>query len=526
MSIRWRLPLTYAAIALIATVALGIVLLTTLRSYYAQAEWDYLFNNAQAVRGLIGALQDQSASEANIQGQLENIAFLSQVQIQWLDNDRHLIIDTGLPERDILSLGSKPTLAFAATREMQLTDTSTVIEPAWAAQGSESDRMFTVRILRDQVIGPAQDDVFIPAYPAQPDGFSLPARLTLFGYNLSDQMSTVDIRRSDQFVEVPLTFDSGQIGYVKLSQGPSYGSAILDGVARAWVLASTAAIIVAGLVGLYISQRISAPLLALTHITSQMSAGNLAVRATVTSKDEVGTLARSFNDMAQRVEETIVTLRRFVADAAHELHTPLTALRTNLELVNDAYQANEQGRFVASALTQVNRLEALTEDLLELSRLEANPVRESHAPVNLSALIRDSSELYASQAEQNDILFAVEMPDTDVYLRANESQLRRALNNLLENAIKFTPPGGKVHIGLCKEENGSVRLWVEDTGIGIPEHDFSQIFNRFHRGRNAFAYPGSGLGLAIVKAIADAHAGRVLAEPLSPGTRFILQFPG
>lgn len=526
MSIRWRLPLTYAAIALIAAGALGAVLLTTLRSYYAQAEWEYLFSNAQAVRTIIRALQQQAASPNDIRAQLENIAFLSQVQIQWLDAENQIIVDTGLPERDILSVGTARTIGFPAVSELRLSEAEPTFEQTWIQSEEFKDRMFTIRILQDSTESrPINDDILIPASPGEPVDFVLPARLTLFGYSLSDQTSQIDMRRSDQSVEVPLLSEQNPENFVRLSQGPAYGYAILEGVAQAWLFASSAAIIVAGLVGLYISQRISGPLLALTQITSEMTAGNLSARAAITSRDEVGTLARSFNDMAHRVEEIIITLRRFVADAAHELHTPLTALRTNLELIADEKHADRQRHFIESALAQVNRLETLTGDLLELSRLEATPVKDRSDTINLSALIRDTIELYASQAEQKDIEFTTDLPQNDIQLRANESQLRRALSNLLENAIKFTPPGGRVQLGLCQNENGIVKVWIQDTGIGIPDDDFPQVFSRFHRGRNAFAYAGSGLGLAIVKAIIDSHAGQVTAEQLTPGTRFTLQFP-
>ncbi|MBZ0301093.1 MAG: HAMP domain-containing histidine kinase, partial [Anaerolineae bacterium] len=355
--------------------------------------------------------------------------------------------------------------------------------------------------------------------------FAIPVRRTLFGFNLFDPNRDTDSRRSDQSVVVPLSDDNPTEGYIQLSHGPAYGLDIVDGVGRMWLIASITAVILAAMIGLYISRHISAPLLALARVTSQMSEGDLTARAAIEGHDEVGMLARSFNEMAYRVEETILTLRRFVADAAHELHTPLTALRTNMELLADEERAEQRNLFIQRALAQVNRLETLTNDLLELSRLEAGSKPDRFASLNLSGVIRETSELYASQAEQTDIEFRIDLPAEDITIRASESQLRRALGNLLENAIKFTPPGGTVEVGLRKCESSNIELWVQDTGIGIPDDDLPQLFSRFHRGRNAFAYPGSGLGLAIVKAIADAHAGSVCAANRLPGTRFTLRLP-
>jgi signal transduction histidine kinase len=105
-----------------------------------------------------------------------------------------------------------------------------------------------------------------------------------------------------------------------------------------------------------------------------------------------------------------------------------------------------------------------------------------------------------------------------------EAELRAALANLLDNALKFTPEGGRISLG-CRRNDGAALLWVEDTGIGIPEADLPLLFQRFHRGRNAAAYPGSGLGLAIVKAIVERHGGQVEAERSEPGARFTLRLP-
>jgi signal transduction histidine kinase len=523
-SIRWRLPLTYAAIASIAALTLGAVLLTTLRSYYAQAELQYLRNNALAVQKIITELQNQGLSRADIQAQLQNLAFLSQVQIQLLDAEHNLISDTGFP-------GSAFSIAQTVDQRVEMAQAASETgEMAWMFAVTQNpdvaapaDQMFTIRFLRDEARAAVEDDILIPVVGDAPAGFVIPARRTLFGLNLYNDNSLLDARRSDQSVEIPLSPDNPADGYIRLAQGPTYGAAILDGVGQAWLLASVVAILIAGGIGLYISQRISAPLVALTRVTTRMSDGDLSARAAIGNRDEVGTLAGAFNVMAGRVEETIVTLRRFVADAAHELHTPLTALRTNIELIADENRAEEQRKFVERALSQVNRLETLTGDLLELSRLEAGK-ENGFAPVDMSRLIRETSELYASQAEQADIEFHIDLPPDALTVHASESQLRRALCNLLENAIKFTPAGGTITAGL-RHEGSTIELWVQDTGIGIPDDDLPHLFSRFHRGRNAFAYPGSGLGLAIVKAIADAHTGNVTAQQLTPGTRIALRLP-
>jgi two-component system sensor histidine kinase MprB len=227
--------------------------------------------------------------------------------------------------------------------------------------------------------------------------------------------------------------------------------------------------------------------------------------------------------MADRVEETITTLRRFVADAAHELHTPLTALRTNLELAGETKQTDQQG-FINRAHGQVERLENLTRDLLDLSRFEARAVEMELVPLDLTVLLQEIGEIYASQAEQVGLSFSLQLSNESMTILGSESQLRRAIGNLLDNALKFTPEGGAISLGLRRRPGtAQLELWVEDTGIGIPPDDLPQLFSRFHRGRNAAAYPGSGLGLAIVKVIVEAHGGQVMAENTNQGARFTVQ---
>jgi signal transduction histidine kinase len=340
------------------------------------------------------------------------------------------------------------------------------------------------------------------------------------GFDLSVEEVSMSDQRSDHVVRRSIGDAAGNPqGFVELSEGPAYGRGIVGRVARGWVLASGVAVLLAAGVGWIVSRRISAPLVILTDVTAQMAVGNLSARADVARQDEFGILAGSFNRMADQVEDTVVALRRFVSDAAHEIHTPLTALRTNLELAPD-------DEFVRRAQSQVERLEALTQGLLDLSTIEAEvrEATEDRAPVALAPLVREMSELYASRAEQAGLTFDLVLPETEVMVWGDEAQLRRVLGNLLDNGIKFTPEGGSVCVGFrCEGE--WAELWVEDTGIGVPEQDLPHLFGRFHRGRNVAAYPGNGLGLAIVKAIVEGHGGRVTGENVEPGTRLTVRLP-
>jgi two-component system sensor histidine kinase MprB len=205
----------------------------------------------------------------------------------------------------------------------------------------------------------------------------------------------------------------------------------------------------------------------------------------------------------------VATLRNFVADAAHEMNTPLTALRTNLEL---AARPGPADPLLTGALDQAARLEKLNDDLVQLSRIEGGIGLESVGPVDLGRHLTRLSERYAAQAEQAGLAFEMTMaertPERAVIVEGDEELLTRAINNLVDNAVKFTPQGGRVTLALDGDGSWAC-ITVADNGIGIEETDLALVFGRFHRGRNAADYPGSGLGLAISQSILDAHGGRI-----------------
>jgi signal transduction histidine kinase len=223
------------------------------------------------------------------------------------------------------------------------------------------------------------------------------------------------------------------------------------------------------------------------------------------------------------VENTITTLRQFIADAAHELHTPLTALQTDLQTLRQSELEPGQAAKVERAQEQAVRLQTLTNSLLDLSRIEANTHGDSEI-VNLNQLLQETAELFASRAEQSDIQFGLTLPDAPLQVQGSPLRLRQALQNLLDNALKFTPAGGAVTVMLAREDDLAC-LTITDTGIGIPAEDVPHLFGRFHRGRNTADLPGNGLGLAIVQAIVGGCNGRITLQPLSSGTQVQLHLP-
>lgn len=523
-SIRWRLPLNFFGITGLSVIILGIVLVAILGAYYTGLEQEYLRGATNLLPPNIVELLEDETSQATLQVYLENVAFLSQTRVQVTDADDEVLVDTGPPEGYSLTLGVLGSdLSDAVTGEeisyqpymiVGRTD-SLPRRIAWEGFPESGERLPEVPLPPERVETTRTISEYI---------FSeFPINLTAFGISVGGEKAGTELR-SSQESRIAIHSPAGLLGYITFMEGPAYGREIVKSVAIGFLFAGALSIVLAGAVGWWISRRLSDPLTLLTQSTTQMAEGDYTIRTDVEREDELGILARTFNRMAEKVEGTVVTLRRFVSDAAHELNTPLTALRTNLELALGEKKVTARKRYLEGALQQATRLEEVTDALLDLSRLEGGAIEEEPGPIILSELVREESERYASWAEQSGIGFTLDLPEENIEIVGRGSQIRRALCNLLDNAIKFTPEGGNVSIGL-RHEGERIELWVEDTGIGIPADELHHLFNRFHRARNAAGYPGSGLGLAIVKSIVEGHRGLVWAKSDDQGTRFTISLP-
>lgn len=505
-SIRGRLALSFAAIAVFAVFTLGVVLLIILTTYYANQEQYYLRSNVAVISVAVRHMLANKLAQAEVQPLLENLAFVTQTRIQAYDLDQQIRYDSGPLEEVEVTLDPSKLLITG------INDSNGDIH--LGTRGAAPALVPTTPFL------PRASVVLQGTLPDWPR-----VRLALNPAANADLRLDFLLGQSALSITEPILSgeDGKPLGTLVLSEGPAFGRAILRRVAWGWAFAGLLAVLLAVLLGWYLSRRLSAPILALTAVTTRMAHGDLASRANVQSRDEFGQLARSFNEMAEQVGATITALHRFVADAAHELYTPLTALYAELDLATQEQDTAAQRAFVRRAQASVLRLNALTNKLLALSRLEAQAEAEPTEPLDLTGLLRQTAESYASQAEQAELNFSLHVPNEAIYIRAHMAQTQVALDNLFDNACKFTPAGGNVTIQL-QQSGAQVQLTITDTGMGIPPDDLPLLFNRFHRSRNATDYPGSGLGLAIVKAIIEQQGGQIMVENATPGTRFMLHW--
>jgi signal transduction histidine kinase len=509
-SLRWRLPFSYAMIALVTTMVLAAMLLLALHHYYLEQERRYLLGNAHTI-GIAMQLVDRYDLPAeDVQAQVKTFSFFTQTRVRLLDAVGNKIADSGSPLEQLA----------LRVRYGDQDKRNSPVPPTPAEAGPIGTPMEEEGGLALWLLGNFSNRPDVPAGGTAPGEqvLSFSAAGSFYGFDLGD-IEVSAVRRSAEILIAPIRNEAGDVlGYVELSEGPAYGQNIIRSVARGLVIAAAVAIVLAAGMGWLISRRISAPVVTLAETTLRMTRGDLSARAEVDRRDEIGVLAQAFNEMAARMEETINTLRTFVSDAAHELHTPLTALHTDLELAALDPDPLQRTAHLERAIEQLRRFEGLTANLLDLSRLEAGLHEERH-PVDVSAVLAGLSEVYASRAEQADLTLQLDLPGTALLVQGHDLSLRQAVGNLLDNAIKFTPPGGQVTLSLY-EAGPWVVISIQDTGIGIPDEDLPHLFRRFHRGRNAATYPGSGLGLAITESIIQSHNGTIEVKSGEEGTCF------
>lgn len=266
------------------------------------------------------------------------------------------------------------------------------------------------------------------------------------------------------------------------------------------------------------------PLREMVSAAQSMARGDYGRRVTATSRDEVGDLARAFNSMAAELAAVDRMRRDLVANVSHELRTPIGALRAKLENLVDGVETPDR-RTLGAMLTQVERLGNLVEQLLDLSRLESGAVPLDRSSFAAAGLLDGVVEEWRTRAEIRDVRIESASEPAALELDGDPERLRQVLANLVANAVRHSPRGGKVTVRASRQD-GHARLEVIDEGPGIPPGEAERVFERFYRSDQARSSDqgGSGLGLAIARWIVELHGGTIRAEDAEPhGCRIVVE---
>jgi len=280
--------------------------------------------------------------------------------------------------------------------------------------------------------------------------------------------------------------------------------------------------------GFLLVRRSLVPMVRIAHKAEEITQHNLSERLPVEhTGDELERLSLSLNHMISRLEEAVQGSKRLVADASHELRTPLTVMRGELEsMAADPQTSGGTREMLASLLEEVERLAAVVEGLLALSRLDTGEASAAWVKFDLAELVATTADQMSLLAEDKSISVACDAPQR-VIVEGNRARLKQVIVNLLDNAIKYTPNGGTVRLRVASHD-GLGLLEVSDTGMGMPPEALPHVFERFFRVERSRSRDqgGAGLGLSIVQSICAAHGAAVEVESTpDQGSRFRIRFP-
>jgi heavy metal sensor kinase len=298
---------------------------------------------------------------------------------------------------------------------------------------------------------------------------------------------------------------------------------LLSSFGRRLLLLTPAVLILAAIGGHFMSRKALAPVAAIAVDARRINDRNLDIRLPVApTRDEISDLSETLNQMLQRVESGVRSTRDFTANAAHELRTPLALIRTEVEVaLSRMRSAGEYREACENVQLESIRMTGLIDSLLMLARVDAGNEALCFEPIEANQMVRQLGEKWKTSMQLALLNFEVELEPELLFILGDANSLQRLLTILLDNAVRYTPPGGSVQLRVARQD-GCAIFTVRDTGIGIPSEHQSRIFDRFYRvDRTRRSSGGSGLGLSLGKWIAEQHGTRLsLESAMGKGTSF------
>ncbi len=328
---------------------------------------------------------------------------------------------------------------------------------------------------------------------------------------------------------VGVTVNGAVVGTVLTTGQPPARSASEDqfvaGVNDSLLIAALGGAVLALLLGLFLARTLTHPVRDLTAATQAMARGELEQRVSVRSQDELGELAASFNRMSADLVRANQARRQMTADIAHDLRNPLTVIGGYLESLKDGKLDVTPERF-AIMQAEVQHLQHLVEDLRTLSLADAGELVTHKHPVAPQDLLEKTQAAYQNQAKEHGIALNIEVPSGLAEVDIDLERMEQVLGNLVSNALRYTPEGGKIRLS-ARQEAGSLVICVQDNGSGISPEALFHIFERSFRSDPSRSGNESGLGLAIARSIVELHGGTLTADSagIDLGSRFSIRLP-
>jgi len=487
LSLRAKLVLSYLAVTLGAILMLSVVVSFAIQNYFANSQREELQSRAESLAQQLGLSYASYGSWDKMAAQHVSIPIDMQLLVQ--------VVDTSGSGR-----AGNPLPYLQLTSDNQTTMTQSLTQ---ALKGQEVTGQFQSLSV--------DGDTVTSIYIAVPIYYNGQSSATIVGA---------------VFAAEP-----------QQNPGGFSPSDFITSVNQAILISGLIAALAVVIVSLFLVRRLTRPLASLTAAAEQMRRGDYSKRVDPPkSRDELGRLSQSFNEMAETIEYDVTELRRqeqlrrdLLANIAHDLATPLTAIQGFSEALGDNVISDPAARQETAQLIarEVQRMRRLVADMQQMTSLESGRARLDLAPLDLHELVDETLAVIEPECEQAGIVLRNEIVTSTPLVLADSDRVTQALLNLLDNARRHTPSGGTISVG-AQSRDKMLSVWVSDTGTGIDPANLPLIFERFYRADRSRTGTtgGSGLGLSIVKAIITAHGGTISAESApGKGTRVTFNLP-
>ena len=496
ISIRWKLTASFVLLAAATAAVISLFSFFLIQSYVDRKEAEYLTAMANSVASQVGPMIGRR-DMGEMQRVASVIGYLNDIRIKILDGQNRVLADSRVeviePQRGIELIINEELGNLFIENRMHMYR----IRP-----GANAPRFSLFRSWMDA---------------RTVDGGSVGDRTN------RDEPGSERPPSSDRAFLVPIQSGQNILGYVEVSDAPDLTFDTVGRARNVLILSGASALLFAAAIGLLFSHRLTAPLLRLTETVRGMSDKNLSARVPVTGEDEIGQLSRQFNNLTERLERSFEslsrerdTLKKFAADASHELRTPIQALLTFNHLLEGKAGKDPESRreFLKENKLQLERLDWIVNSLLDLSRFDAGLVELNLEARTLEEIFSVAVQAVSGNASSRNIIIKVDSDSAPLEIFCDRQRILIALINLLDNAIKFSEPNTHVSIEATRGMEEFV-ISIRDEGPGINQEDLPHIFKRFYRSSTTSA-SGSGLGLSLVESVIEAHSGRVEVSP-NPG---------